>query len=226
MIKSQNYQINWDKSFRKNQNFLIYPNEQIIKFVNKFIKKRDKLNISESHLKCLDIGCGSGRHVVYLSQSGFKVYGIDFSNVAIKKTKLLLKYFKIKKKINLYKCSSTATNFKENYFDFLVSHGTFDSMPYLDCKKSIAESFRILKKGGLFYVDLISRNVKNKGKYLNKYDQLVSSKHEQNTIQSYFDFQRIQNDFKKFKILQIYKILIKQDKKLIDERFHCVLLKK
>lgn len=225
MLKMHNFQNTWDKSFKKKQNFLLYPNEHIIRFVNQYIKKRTNLKLPKSQKKCLDIGCGSGRHIIYLHKNGFNVSGIDISKIALQQTKSLIKYSKIKKKIKLNLCSATNINFNSNFFDFLISHGTFDSMPYKDCQKSINESFRILKEKGFFYVDLISDKVKNKGKFINKFDQLISSEHEKNTIQSYFNIKRIKNNFRKFKIIKIYKVSIKENKKLIDERYHCILRK-
>jgi ubiquinone/menaquinone biosynthesis C-methylase UbiE len=32
----------------------------------------------------LDIGCGAGREAIFLAQSGFRVYGVDFSQAAIR----------------------------------------------------------------------------------------------------------------------------------------------
>ena len=46
----------------------------------------------------LDIGCGLGRHSIYMAENGFNVYGIDYSNyvIDIVKEKAFLKGLDIK----------------------------------------------------------------------------------------------------------------------------------
>ena len=41
---------NWDKSYKSNDNFLLYPNENIIRFTNKYIKKRANFKIRKKIL--------------------------------------------------------------------------------------------------------------------------------------------------------------------------------
>ena len=71
----------------------------------------------------------------------------------------------------------------------------------------------------------MSINQKRKGKFINKYDQLVNETHETGTIQSYWDMKRINLKFKDFKKIDIKKITTFNNKKIINERFHCVFRK-
>jgi 2-polyprenyl-3-methyl-5-hydroxy-6-metoxy-1,4-benzoquinol methylase len=43
----------------------------------------------------LDIGCGCGRHVIYLAGLGYDIYGVDTSSVALARTREHLSKFKL-----------------------------------------------------------------------------------------------------------------------------------
>ena len=66
----------WDKIFKQYGKFFTKPQEDILKIVRLFKKKGVK--------RVLDLGCGSGRHIVCLAKQGFKVYGIDIAPEGIK----------------------------------------------------------------------------------------------------------------------------------------------
>ena len=66
--------------------------------------------------RVLDIGCGAGRHALYLQRKGFDVLGIDKSPLAIKVCKLRgLRKAKVMSIENAY--------FKQNSFDTIVMMG-------------------------------------------------------------------------------------------------------
>ena len=66
--------------------------------------------------RVLDIGCGAGRHSLYLQNKGFDVLGIDISPLAIKVSELRgLKKTKI--------MSIEDTNFQPNSFDTIIMLG-------------------------------------------------------------------------------------------------------
>jgi len=66
--------------------------------------------------RVLDIGCGAGRHSLYLQKKGFDVLGIDKSPLAIEVCKLRgLKKAKI--------MSIEDVNFKPNSFDIIIMMG-------------------------------------------------------------------------------------------------------
>jgi len=54
----------WDKAFKKEGKIFTKPQEDMPKIVKLFKKSGVK--------KVLDLGCGSGRHVVYLAKNGLK----------------------------------------------------------------------------------------------------------------------------------------------------------
>jgi SAM-dependent methyltransferase len=54
-----------------------YPSEMLIRFVNKNLVKNPAMG------KILDLGCGTGRHLIYLRDQNFNVYGIEGSSKAI-----------------------------------------------------------------------------------------------------------------------------------------------
>ncbi len=216
----------WDLSYKRLQNNLKYPNEEIIKFLNKFILKK-RLNKKEK-IVFLDLGCGNGRNTKYILENGFSVVGIDLSKTAINNTRKLLKKNKCNpSRYKLINMGSDNFRCRTNFFDYIISDCTLDSMPVNEFKKTLTLIFNTIKTNGLVYLNLINiKSVTHKGKFLNKYDFLINSKHEKNTIQSYFDKKRIKESFNQFKILENYEIIKLKNKKILDARFHLILKKK
>ena len=69
-------------------------------FMIHYLHNRWKKNNFETFL---DIGCGLGRHSIYMSENGFNVYGIDYSNyvIDIVKEKAYMKGLEISPTVNL-----------------------------------------------------------------------------------------------------------------------------
>jgi len=78
----------WDKTFKWYGKVFVQPQEDMPRIVKLFKKKGVK--------RILDLGCGSGRHTVYLAKQGFEVYGIDIVPKEIKMTRDWLKKKKLK----------------------------------------------------------------------------------------------------------------------------------
>ena len=80
----------------------------------------------------------------------------------------------------------------------------------------------MIKKGGLFYVNLIGKGSNNhqSGRFINSYDFLITSEHEKNTIQSYFTEKRIKKIFKNFKTLYSYTVTEKVKNKAYFKTLH------
>jgi SAM-dependent methyltransferase len=94
--------------------------------------------------KVLDIGCGAGRHSLYLQKMGFDVLGIDSSPLAIKVCKLRgLKQAKV--------MSIEEVNFKPKSFDTIIMMGSnFGLFGSLTKARRLLKKFhRMTSKNGL-----------------------------------------------------------------------------
>lgn len=220
----------WDKAYQKKQNYVFYPNEEIIRFISKYIKKRIGINeyqIKRNMIKCLDLGCGIGRHIIYLDEFGFDVYGIDISSEAIDFARKWFDYIGkefLKEKLHI----GTSSNlpYDNNYFDFVISHGVLDSMVFEVAKESINEIYRVLRNEGLLYFDVVSGNDYNHPREYEG-EEIVNNEHEKGTIQSYFNWRKINlllDD--KFEILDC--ILVQResvDNLIKNSRYHIIAKK-
>lgn len=205
-----NLKINeWDNSYQKKDNFIFFPNEEVIRFVSKYIKKRvgfnDFINQSENsyNAKVLDFGCGMGRHIKLLDEFELNGYGFDLSEEAIKNAKVIFKQQNLEKLSDkIIIASITNLPYQDNFFDFMLSHGVLDSMPFNIAKEGIKELHRCCKPLGKIYFDLISDI--DSSFIDNCYDKEVQDNHEKGTIQSYYDENRINELIKDlFKIKEL-----------------------
>lgn len=186
----------WDEAYCRGGNILFYPHEEIIRFINKYVRKRvdvsnfhDIIELSEQqweNFASLDLGCGIGRHVKFLDEFGLNPYGIDLSDTAIAMGKSWFSSIGKQELSNrLSVASVTALPFEDNFFNICVSHGTLDSMPRSTAEKGMQEVYRVLKKNGLMYFDVIMDSQKKFE------DEIVQSGYEKGTVQSYFTVERI-----------------------------------
>ena len=77
-LSVRKYYDNWSSEYDQSLHQWNYKApKQSVKILNQYIKKRTNLKLPKSQKKCLDIGCGSGRHIIYLHKNGFNVSGID-----------------------------------------------------------------------------------------------------------------------------------------------------
>jgi len=148
----------WDKIFRQYGKVFTKPQEDIPKIVKLFKEKGVK--------RILDLGCGSGRHTVYLAKRSFDVYGFDIANEGIKITKNWLKKENLKahlKICDIYK----KLPYKDNFFDAIMSVQTLHHGRIGEIRKLIKEMERILKPKGLIFVT-VRRALEVKGWKKNK----------------------------------------------------------
>jgi len=220
MIKS----LEWDNSYKNKDNFLFYPHEEIVRFINRFVIKRVGVDDFHPILKdrvLLDLGCGIGRHVFYGLENKIDSYGVDLSEEAISIAKDISCIKNISNIENRFIVSDIRKMpWESNTFNIVVSHGVLDSMPFDVAVDGVKELHRVTSTNALLYSDLICSSDQNKD-----LEVIVRAKHENNTIQSFFTRKKIDKLFANF--FSIIEIVVIDRENLItgcvDSRYHLIL---
>lgn len=193
-----NNKSDWDKSYENRDNFVFYPHEEVIRFVSKFIRKRVGLNEFRdvapggAQGRVLDLGCGIGRHVMYCHDMGLEAYGVDLSDTAVEvacewgRQKDLPEPEKRIRQGDIRRLP-----WDDGFFRYAVSHGVLDSMPFEIARAACVELARVMPVEGLFYCDLISGDDTRHAREFSG-EELVTTAHEQGTIQLYFNLAKIE----------------------------------
>jgi ubiquinone/menaquinone biosynthesis C-methylase UbiE len=143
--------LQWNKIFKKNGKVFLRPYKKIIEVADIFKKNNIK--------RVLDLGCGTGRHTVYLARRGFDVYGIDIAKEGVKMTKSWLKEENLKADLkvgNIY----AKLPYQDNFFDAIITTGVIGHSDIAGIRKTIKEMKRILRSNGFVFV-----NVRKNKKY-------------------------------------------------------------
>ena len=221
----------WDKSYINKDNYMFYPNEDVIRFISKYITKRTGLKEFNSKydsldkIKVLDFGCGIGRHVRTLNEFNIDGYGFDLSSEAINIAKQNFQELGLLSLVEkVIVADIVKLPYEDKYFNFMLSHGVLDSMPYSIAKDGLLELSRCLKDNGRIYFDLISEIGYDCS---GSFEKTIQENHEHNTIQTYFNEDRI-NDLIK-DIFVIEEIILKSSLNVVNKttvaRYHVVVKK-
>ena len=134
----------WNVLHKKERFCPKYPSEHVVRFVFTQFPRNLK---ERSNLQILDLGCGAGRHAVFLAREGFQTYATDISEEGLKVVEKRLKDEKLQailKKANMEK-----QPFPDNFFDGIISFGVFYYNNLEGYQRAILELYRILKKDGV-----------------------------------------------------------------------------
>ena len=137
----------WDKIYKKKG--------KVQKKVYGLVKESIKLLKRNKVKRILDLGCGTGRHTIFLAKEGFTVYGVDISDSGlnvIKKAKSELDL----KNIILKKADMSSIPFEDEFFDAIVSTSVINHAKIREIERTFKEIERVLKKKGLFILQVIS----------------------------------------------------------------------
>ncbi|MGE3609164.1 MAG: class I SAM-dependent methyltransferase [Bacteriovoracaceae bacterium] len=139
-----NYQEVWDQIFLS-KSWGKYPPEALLRFVGRnYIHKGNVKGV-----KALELGCGPGSNIWFLSREGFEAYGVDISPVAISKANERLKSEGLT--AQLVTGSITNLPYENDYFDFVIDNACVYCLNEASTKIVMKEVHRVLKKGGLFF---------------------------------------------------------------------------
>jgi ubiquinone/menaquinone biosynthesis C-methylase UbiE len=133
------------------------------------------LTIKEDDI-ILDIGCGGGKTVNKLAKIAEKgkVYGIDFSDTAIKFSSRLNRHNINLGKVNIQKASVSLLPFPDNFFNIVTAIETYFFWP--DLENDMKEVLRVIKPGGkLLIVSEAYKNSEN-GKSINRWSKFSNTK--------------------------------------------------
>jgi tellurite methyltransferase len=100
--------------------------------------------------KVLDLGCGVGRHLVYLGRQGFEMHGLDISSAGVERCRKELEQHGLQATVQL--ADMLAIPYPDQSFDWVLSvqviyHTTADTL-----KQAIQHVRTKLKPGGFFFV--------------------------------------------------------------------------
>jgi len=196
--KEENEDRGWDKVYAERFMTNWYPNEDIIRFCARLIRKRlthDQFEVKRPVESVLDLGCGNGRHAVYFAREGMKAAGIDVSPSAISWARDWAQRENLDVDFRLGKIEELP--FADNAFDAAVSHGVLDHVRMETARRAAEEVHRVLKPGGLFYCDLRSSDdfEYGQGEEVAPNTFVVSDGYERGLVQHFFSAPEIETLF-------------------------------
>ncbi len=133
----------WDLLHSDRNSRLMYPSESVIRF----LKTNFPFPVGKS---ILDLGCGSGRHLIHMVNQGFKVTGIDYSKASIE---FINQHFLDNSLLGeFFHGSALSLPFEDKVFDGIVSYGVLLYLKMTEIESAIHEIFRVLKSGGKAFI--------------------------------------------------------------------------
>lgn len=186
----------WNQILREKWYSKEEPDESIVNLVSS-LKNRDK------NLCVLDLGCGAGRHQVYMASQGIEAHGIDFSETGLNLTKKKLKKQKLES--YLVKCDMCSLPYIDSYFDAVISLHTIYHQKLRGIQKTISEIKRVLKKQGLVFINFLSKRTYSYGKGLEIEENMFINQEgaERGIIHHFSDEEELKRLFSDFKSVDL-----------------------
>lgn len=134
----------WDNVFRGGE-WGKYPDENLIRFIAKtYYSSPNRKNVN-----MLEVGCGPGANLLYLTREGFNTHGVDGSREAIKIAKE--RFSSEQLEVQLKVCDIASLPYPDNYFDCVVDIECLYANSFSNTKIILEEIYRTIKIGGLLF---------------------------------------------------------------------------
>ncbi len=148
----------WGAAIRNGN--LIYPNDQVIRFIKRNYKNQTELSI-------LDFGCGGGRNTAALVSEGYHVIAMDYTESAIEMTREKCKRIGADN-TRIIKNTGFDIPLPEESIDAVVADGSLFYYSKNDIIHVVANLQKVMRKGGLLWTDFRTKrdSLYGKGKQL------------------------------------------------------------
>jgi ubiquinone/menaquinone biosynthesis C-methylase UbiE len=146
----------------------------------------------------LDLGCGTGRHSVFLARNRFDVIAQDYSDKALEMLKEMIEKGKLD--IRIVKNDMTKIDFSNNFFDGIIFTGVIHYAKINKIQETVKEILRVLRPRGILVMSCMSTKCSNYG---------TGEKIEKNTFVNVAgfsdDMEEPKHFFEKAEIVQLLK---------------------
>ncbi len=187
----------WDKQWNSAQG-----REEWSKPDSWIVESLSKVEHPESK-KALDLGAGAGRHSLALLRDGFDTYACDASETSVETVKRLTSPSGAFPKAFL--CDMSSLPFENGFFDYLIAWNVIYHGDYQVLQKTLAEMSRVLKKGGVAQISLLSRrNVHHgQGRKLDAYTFMDVASGDKSHPHCYLNEDELESTLKDWKLTHI-----------------------
>ncbi len=132
----------WNSIYQEKGVFQNKPSEHVAGAIDSFRRSGVR--------RILDLGCGTGRHIVLMVGNGFEVYGCDSSEEALKVTSGLYPALELKQ------CEMTFLPYDSGFFEGVICNHVLQHGLMTDILKAASEILRILRPGGHLFLTAVS----------------------------------------------------------------------
>jgi cyclopropane fatty-acyl-phospholipid synthase-like methyltransferase len=190
----------WDDIFTEKGKVFTEPHPDM--------KRISKLFKEKGVRKILDIGSGTGRHLIFFSKKGFEIHGFDASPKAISIAKEWLTEEDLNVEIKLNRMEEKFP-YKDNFFDAIISIQVMHHNLMKDILITVSEIERVLRKDGIIFITF-PKLENNEGledwklKEVEKGTYIPQAGQEKGLPHHFFTIEEIHEVFSSFNLLEIY----------------------
>ncbi len=141
----------WEEIFKRDGHVFPEPAPPVIEFAQRLQEHGCR--------RVLDLGCGTGRHLVYMAQAGFQVFGLDRAPSGLRLTREWLAKEDLPANLLLADIHQNLP-FDENAFDALLSTQVIHHARLAEVEFTAAEIGRMVRPGGLVFISVPTRQAK------------------------------------------------------------------
>ncbi len=123
------------------------PSPEVVNIIKMLEQKSSKI--------VLDLGCGVGRHSLFLAESGFTVHAIDGSISGIQYLKESCK--SLTGSVEAICGDMTNLPYNDSYFDYILAWNVIYHGNLSVIHRVLSEVLRVLKPGGIFQFTMLSK---------------------------------------------------------------------
>ena len=181
----------WDRILREEWYSREEPDRIVVNFVRLLKNKNEKFRI-------LDLGCGAGRHLVYIAKKTLEAHGSDISETGLCMAKERLERQGLE--AFLARCDMKMLPYKDSSFDAVICVQAVYHQKLEGIQDTISEIGRILRKKGLLLVSFLSKRTYSYGKGTEvEEDTFIEEEGVEKGVLHYFvgkeDIERLLKDF-------------------------------
>jgi len=184
-----NHSQSWDFHYTQQKSALLYPDENLVRMLKPYVE----MITEKKDLRCLDMGCGSGRHLALAKETGIgTVIGMDISYNGLD----IAKSFGLP----LVQGDGCRIPFKDSSIDIVIVWGSLHYARKKDLSTALAEIYRIMKKGSALFGTLRCNRdtMLKKRKHLGNDEWITNLSDIENSLVSFYSEDELKRYFSPF----------------------------